>query len=921
MLISSFSETLRMCVDLSRPRRSTIPPTDPRDDFTWKPSQGIMFHTPSTPTSGLTKTNPRQASAPSYISLPNSSAIPFDSVTKVRRVDSSGRPLCKSTFRRFSTRATQQHQVTDESRARIGPDPKPDVIIAKNGVEIEKQSLHQQIWWEPVCFDTTGARPVMAEISSKTHTTKRKQSVIPSPGRLEGVTDVSSRRSKPFERPDQMVAISDGKQRKRDRISSEGKVRSTTGRRKRSHSRTTTQQMFTEAGRLVGPENACETLGNENRTIEEHCPLHTESSGRTCSAELTGAVPQLSVRHRRKFEGSQHGPASDRHIIKKRGGIFEPDRRILHGLLAQIYPPTTNAFSRRTRVRKNLDDAEQWTAFEGHSDGTESVAQGKQLSMGYVAFRAPFRRVGTGYMGLLNTLWDAREDCPRLKSLWDYLMIEVADMRDEFLSLSHRYRAVVMVANKSAAIYHGGGLQRTYSSLRCMVRKYYLENPIVEQNEYARQNMRNLFHINNGRFQRGLGIIHGGGRLKDDSKALYEAGQEFVACVKERDGLGKDDLERELDRTLERIRKVVHGLRETLRASRSVVYCWDRFTPSAAPPFSLRRGFYLSMRRLHATRSGLVQAASQVEVAREESLLRQLAKSAVEHTSITSKEAEAPIRSQFSYQADHQTLNIHATAALGNAHFGDIYPVQTIPESLFDVVERPSAVTSAEEQPLIQCSFQIPDELRKRTVAASNSEDTYWQYTLYQGPAGERVKVHYCRNKESSDRIAKLFLDKSVIGFDIEWKPQASAAEGAKKNVSLVQLASEERIALFHIARFGKDGSIDDLVPPNLKKVMETADITKVGVAVKADCTRLRKFMDIESRGLLELSHLYKLIKFSGCDVKKINKSLVSLAQQVEDHLLFPLWKGDVRSSDWSDELNYQQIQCRLFCDNILPND
>jgi hypothetical protein len=52
------------------------------------------------------------------------------------------------------------------------------------------------------------------------------------------------------------------------------------------------------------------------------------------------------------------------------------------------------------------------------------------------------------------------------------------------------------------------------------------------------------------------------------------------------------------------------------------------------------------------------------------------------------------------------------------------------------------------------------------------------------------------QSKEASERIAKLFLDKPVIGFDIEWKPQASALEGTKKNVSLIQLASEERIAL-----------------------------------------------------------------------------------------------------------------------------
>ena len=84
------------------------------------------------------------------------------------------------------------------------------------------------------------------------------------------------------------------------------------------------------------------------------------------------------------------------------------------------------------------------------------------------------------------------------------------------------------------------------------------------------------------------------------------------------------------------------------------------------------------------------------------------------------------------------------------------------------------------------------------------------------------------------------------------------------------------------------------------------------GVAIKADCTRLRKFLSIDSHGLFELSHLYKLVKFSSGDVKKINKALVSLAQQVQEHLQLPLAKGDVRMSDWSNnqDLTYEQTRC-----------
>ena len=206
-------------------------------------------------------------------------------------------------------------------------------------------------------------------------------------------------------------------------------------------------------------------------------------------------------------------------------------------------------------------------------------------------------------------------------------------------------------------------------------------------------------------------------------------------------------------------------------------------------------------------------------------------------------------------------------------------------------------------------NFQIPEaELRKAMLATRSTGAAYWRYTLYENPEGCKPMVHYCQNLQVTERIVQLFLDKNVIGFDIEWKPNATSKDGIKDNVALIQLASEERIALFHIARYAKDG-IENLVSPSLKRLMEDASITKVGVAVKSDCTRLAKYMGIQARGLFELSHLYKLIKHSTGNIKLIDKRLVSLAQQVEEHLQLPMFKGLVRSSDWTQRLNFEQIR------------
>ncbi len=207
--------------------------------------------------------------------------------------------------------------------------------------------------------------------------------------------------------------------------------------------------------------------------------------------------------------------------------------------------------------------------------------------------------------------------------------------------------------------------------------------------------------------------------------------------------------------------------------------------------------------------------------------------------------------------------------------------------------------------------FHIPKAIFQNAMNATPpSPSAYWQHTLYRGPGSDKetVKVHYCKNKENTETIAQLFLEEEVIGFDLEWKINPKD-DSIKKNVALVQVASERRVALFHLARFPNAQAEEDFITPSFRKLMESPEITKVGVNVKGDSTRLRNFLHIECQGLFELSHLHKLVKFSSGDVKNINKKLVSLASQVQEHLQLPLWKGEVRSSDWSQELSYRQTQ------------
>ncbi|EAQ85972.1 hypothetical protein CHGG_07225 [Chaetomium globosum CBS 148.51] len=215
--------------------------------------------------------------------------------------------------------------------------------------------------------------------------------------------------------------------------------------------------------------------------------------------------------------------------------------------------------------------------------------------------------------------------------------------------------------------------------------------------------------------------------------------------------------------------------------------------------------------------------------------------------------------------------------------------------------------------PFTPLDYKIPHQVfQAARRAPEGSPESFWTYRLYQGPGengalGSKVKVHYCTTARTTEEVVtKYFLNEKVVGFDLEWMAYANKYASARQNVSLIQLASPTRIGLFHVAIFPKD---DEFATPTLKEFMQNPAITKVGVSIKGDCTRLSNYLQIETRGQFELSHLYRLVKYSESgEHKSINKKLVSLSTQVNEYLGLPMYKGDVRTGDWTKRLDMPQI-------------
>lgn len=182
----------------------------------------------------------------------------------------------------------------------------------------------------------------------------------------------------------------------------------------------------------------------------------------------------------------------------------------------------------------------------------------------------------------------------------------------------------------------------------------------------------------------------------------------------------------------------------------------------------------------------------------------------------------------------------------------------------------------------------------------------YWSHTLYRGPQNAAVNIIYCKNRAESENAARSFLKEPVVGFDMEWKSRG--ARGIKGNISLIQVAGEDKIALFHLA-LHSGTSVSELLARSLRKLIESPSIAKTGVAINnADGQRLRRYMRLEPRGMFELSFLHRVVKYGHRKPELVNKKLVKLTYLAQDHLGRPLHKGPVRTSDWTKPLSQTQI-------------
>lgn len=233
--------------------------------------------------------------------------------------------------------------------------------------------------------------------------------------------------------------------------------------------------------------------------------------------------------------------------------------------------------------------------------------------------------------------------------------------------------------------------------------------------------------------------------------------------------------------------------------------------------------------------------------------------------------------------------------------------VTTVGSGLATTDQRDIGVPQDEEVSQNPLSYKIPaKDLSLAMQAPKGSPESYWSYRLYRGPEGEEVILRYCRTRAQSEKTARSLLDQEVLGFDMEW--EAWKKNGLKNQISLIQLACEREIALFHIA-LHEGETVDELVAPSLREILESPRILKAGCnVVGADGERLKRYFGIQPRGLFELVQVYRELKYSTGEARRGEKQNCSLANQVQEHLHLPLCKANsIRCGRWSKPINQKQ--------------
>ena len=129
--------------------------------------------------------------------------------------------------------------------------------------------------------------------------------------------------------------------------------------------------------------------------------------------------------------------------------------------------------------------------------------------------------------------------------------------------------------------------------------------------------------------------------------------------------------------------------------------------------------------------------------------------------------------------------------------------------------------------------------------------------------------IHYIKTLEEAEEAIKQLKNCELLGFDTEAVPYK--IKDPQKKLALIQLCNEQECYLFAVRKTG--------IPQGLIDLFSDSNILKIGVAVNGDIKEMKKIVEFEEAGFIDLQHI---VRDYGIEVLSLSKiSAVVLGRRV----------------------------------------
>jgi ribonuclease D len=149
--------------------------------------------------------------------------------------------------------------------------------------------------------------------------------------------------------------------------------------------------------------------------------------------------------------------------------------------------------------------------------------------------------------------------------------------------------------------------------------------------------------------------------------------------------------------------------------------------------------------------------------------------------------------------------------------------------------------------------------------------------------------IHLIDRPGAFGAVRSSLSNEKVLGFDTETKP--CFKKGRYHPVALLQLSTRDEAFLIRLNKVH--------LPEFLIDILESRDILKVGVALKDDLNGLKKIMDLEPEGFIDLQQFVKQFGIADNGLKKL----------VANVLGFRISKRSQTSNWEQEELTREQLE------------